>query len=98
MVANPELPTILEYVNGQLKKLTPEDCHYFRSGDIVWFSFTLTFDFNASSWMPQYKPLDFVRVGNVSITPNSTEEYSVAREIGSSFHSLDSGPVMLSDG
>ncbi|KAJ7135562.1 hypothetical protein C8R44DRAFT_609472, partial [Mycena epipterygia] len=62
---NPERPAILEYVNGQLKMLKPTHHQYFNSGDVVWFSFALSFDVNANNWAPEYKPLDFIRVGSL---------------------------------
>ncbi|KAJ7490407.1 hypothetical protein B0H11DRAFT_1681587, partial [Mycena galericulata] len=64
-MANPEMPTILEYENQRLKLLRPTHYRYFQNGDVVWFSFALSFDINNSNWMPEFKPLDFVRVGNV---------------------------------
>ncbi|KAJ7629946.1 hypothetical protein DFH06DRAFT_1005506, partial [Mycena polygramma] len=64
-IANPEMPAIVDYDNGRLKMLRPTDSRYFNSGDIVWFSFALTFEFTNTNWMPEYKPTDFVRVGNL---------------------------------
>ncbi|KAJ6579171.1 hypothetical protein DFH09DRAFT_839677, partial [Mycena vulgaris] len=64
-MANPEMPAIMDYEDGKLKMLKPTSHRYFDNGDIVWFSFALSFDVNASNWMPEYKPLDFIRVGTL---------------------------------
>ncbi|KAJ7730780.1 hypothetical protein B0H16DRAFT_1329805, partial [Mycena metata] len=96
-MANPEMPAILEYDAGKLQMLKPTTNRYFESGDIVWFSFALSFDVNSNNWMPEYKPLDFIRVGNL---PQSSEgsDYSLAESVGSAYQSLTSGSATLYDG
>ncbi|KAJ7197890.1 hypothetical protein C8J57DRAFT_1487629 [Mycena rebaudengoi] len=95
---NPELPAILEYSEGKLKMIKPTSHRYFDSGDIVWFSFALTFDVNTNNWMPEYKPLDFIRVGRITGSSDTRGEYSASTEVGSAYRSLVAGDAQLLDG
>ncbi|KAJ7040618.1 hypothetical protein C8F04DRAFT_1253938 [Mycena alexandri] len=92
-VPNPETPSIIDYVDGKLNMLKPKTNRYFEAGDIVWFSFALTFEINANNWMPEYKPLDFVRVGKLSASSETRGE----DEVGSAYQSLTEGNVTLLD-
>ncbi|KAJ7773133.1 hypothetical protein B0H16DRAFT_1450979 [Mycena metata] len=92
-VPNPEIPSIIDYVDGKLNMLKPTTNRYFEAGDIVWFSFALTFEINANNWMPEYKPLDFVRVGKLSAPSDTRGE----DEVGSAYQSLTEGNVTMLD-
>ncbi|KAJ7683374.1 hypothetical protein B0H17DRAFT_37471 [Mycena rosella] len=94
---NPEMPAILDYVDGKLQLLRPTGHRYFQNGDLVWFSFALSFDVNNTNWIPEYKPLDFIRVGGLPRTSENRVEYSVAQEVGSAYRSLSSGAATLLD-
>ncbi|KAJ6464317.1 hypothetical protein DFH09DRAFT_1113077 [Mycena vulgaris] len=96
-IPNPEMPAILDYVDGKLQMLRPTHNRYFDSGDVVWFSFALSFDVNSSNWMPEYKPLDFIRVGSLPHPSENRIEYSAADEVGSAYRSLASGAATLLD-
>ncbi|KAJ7154308.1 hypothetical protein C8R43DRAFT_1126390 [Mycena crocata] len=94
-IPNPDMPSIVDYVDGKLNMVKPENNRYFDANDIVWFSFALTFDFSGNFWMPEYKPLDFVRVGKLSVPPESRGEYSIEAEVGAAYRSLTEGIVAL---
>ncbi|KAJ7815295.1 hypothetical protein B0H13DRAFT_1924265 [Mycena leptocephala] len=94
---NPEMPSILDYDEGKLQMLKPTTSQYFKNGDIVWFSFALSFDINANNWMPEYKPLDFVRVGSLPVSSESRMEYSAADFVGSAYQSLSTGSASVLD-
>ena len=97
-IPNPDLPSILDYVDGRLNLLRPDTNQYFENGDIVWYSFALTFDVNTNNWMPEYKPLDFIRVGRLTEASDIRGEYSVEAEVGAAYQSLTVGNVTLLDG
>ncbi|KAJ6501441.1 hypothetical protein C8R47DRAFT_970346 [Mycena vitilis] len=94
-IPNPDMPTILDYTNGGLNVVKPENHLYFDNGDIVWFSFALTFEVNPTNWMPEFKPLDFIRVGRLLESSDSRAEYSVEAEVGAAYRSLTEGNVTL---
>ncbi|KAJ6510107.1 hypothetical protein C8R47DRAFT_1208151 [Mycena vitilis] len=96
-VPNPDRPSIHDYVDGKLERLEPETSRYFDSGDIVWFSFALTFEINGDNWAPEYKPLDFIRVGHLDESPDTRAEYTMEAEVGSAYKSLTPGSVTLLD-
>ncbi|KAJ7476316.1 hypothetical protein B0H11DRAFT_1727375, partial [Mycena galericulata] len=97
-MANPEMPAILDYEGGKLKMLKPTSHRYFDNGDIVWFSFALSFDVNSNNWMPEYKPLDFIRVGVLPESSNTRDDYTVAPLVGEAYRSLSTGTVVPFDG
>ncbi|KAJ7495919.1 hypothetical protein B0H11DRAFT_2226914 [Mycena galericulata] len=94
-IPNPDMPTILEYVDGKLNAVKPDTYRYFSNGDIVWFSFALTFEVGTNNWMPEYKPLDFIRVGRLPEPSDSQGEFSVEAEVGAAYQSLTTGNVTL---
>ncbi|KAJ7665239.1 hypothetical protein DFH06DRAFT_1127576 [Mycena polygramma] len=96
-IPNPEMPAILNFDDGKLEALKPTDSRYFENGDLVWFSFALSFDVNSNNWMPEYKPLDFIRVGNLPISSESRYDYFVDEAVGSAYKSLSAGKTVLLD-
>ncbi|KAJ7821149.1 hypothetical protein B0H13DRAFT_2377518 [Mycena leptocephala] len=96
-IPNPDMPKIHDYVDGKLVTLEPETSRYFISGDIVWFSFALTFDVNGDNWMPEYKPLDFIRVGRLDDPSDTRREYTIEAEVGAVYKSLTAGNITLLD-
>ncbi|KAJ6507217.1 hypothetical protein C8R47DRAFT_966739, partial [Mycena vitilis] len=97
-MANPEMPAILDLVDGKLEMLKPTTSRYFKNGDIVWFSFALSFDVNSANWMPEFKPLDFIRVGALPWASDSSTDFNAAESVGSAYQSLPLGAVSLLDG
>ncbi|KAJ7106081.1 hypothetical protein C8R43DRAFT_963517 [Mycena crocata] len=73
---------------------------YFAANDIVWFSFALTYNISSSSWQPNFKPLDFIRVGRLSTQPKveTVVEHSVEQEVGAAYQALSEGNVVLLEG
>ncbi|KAJ7186930.1 hypothetical protein C8R46DRAFT_1206917 [Mycena filopes] len=96
-IPNPDMPGLHDYVDGKLTLIHPEDNHYFNSGDIVWFSFALTYEIEGDNWAPEYKPLDFIRVGRLEDPPDTNAEYTLAMELGSAYPALAAGTVALLD-
>ncbi|KAJ7750550.1 hypothetical protein B0H16DRAFT_1460656 [Mycena metata] len=94
---NPEVPAIVDYVDGRLTMLRPSSSDYFRRGDIVWFSFTVAYQLNTRYWEAKYRPLDFVRVGHVELPVDSRPMWKDPEDLGSIYQSFTSGAVSLMD-
>ncbi|KAJ7458381.1 hypothetical protein B0H11DRAFT_2243079 [Mycena galericulata] len=96
-IPSPDMPSIMEFSDHKLTMLRPDSHRYFASGDIVWFSFALTFEVTSDNWMPEYKPLDFIRVGSLPETQDSSAYNTLEEEVGAAYQSLTTGNVTLLD-
>ncbi|KAJ7783131.1 hypothetical protein B0H16DRAFT_1682386 [Mycena metata] len=96
-IVNPDAPGLYDLVDGKISLIEPKDHRYFRNGDIVWFSFALTFELDGDEWGPEFKPLNFIRVGHMEEPPESRGEYTVESEVGPDYRSLTTGNVTLLD-
>ncbi|KAJ7603538.1 hypothetical protein DFH06DRAFT_1151810 [Mycena polygramma] len=96
-VPNPDIPRLHDYVEGKLDVVHPEDSRYFSRGDVVWFSFALTFEIDGDSYYPEFKPLDFIRVVHGDASPETRAEYTMEAEVGGAYQSLTSGNITLLD-
>ncbi|KAJ7178784.1 hypothetical protein C8R43DRAFT_942384 [Mycena crocata] len=94
-IPNPDRPSIVDFVDGKLNILKPVNYRYFDRGDIVWFSFALVYVVRQSNWQPEFKPLDFVRVGRLPASSQTRVEYSVEDEVGAAYRSFSDGSVTL---
>ncbi|KAJ7018549.1 hypothetical protein C8F04DRAFT_977189, partial [Mycena alexandri] len=92
-ILNSSVPSIVDFVDGKLNILKPEKNDYFVPGDIVWFSFALTYDLSGDTWAPDYKPLDFVRVQRVGNSKRGERPDEV--DVGGVYQSLSEGNVTL---
>lgn len=61
--ANPDRVRFFDYEDGCLINLTNSAVPYLVKGDVVWFSFTMQYSVNRSSWGPDLQLVDVVRVG-----------------------------------
>jgi hypothetical protein len=73
---NPDRPHLMLYdgnVLGDALKDNPD--FQFERGDIVWVSFTVSFTCNASSWGPDIRPIELVRVGKDPFAGNDYQTH-----------------------
>jgi hypothetical protein len=68
---NPIRPRKMAFKDECLISLQDDTDPEFSPGDIIWFSFTLSFVIGPIWWTPEYRPMDFIRVGHL----NKPEEH-----------------------
>lgn len=58
------MPILVDYdiADQKFEILHPTHWRYFQNGDIVWFTFSLSFIIGMDEYMPEYSPSFFVRV------------------------------------
>ncbi|KAJ7725025.1 hypothetical protein B0H16DRAFT_1333035, partial [Mycena metata] len=95
-ILTPAVASIIDYVDGKLNMLKPVSSNYFAPGDVVWFSFALTYDLSGDTWAPDYKPLDFVRVARA--VDSGRGEHSAEVDVSEAYQPLTEGNVTLLDG
>lgn len=61
LLANHERPKMFEWRENQLQPVP-----LFNPGDIVWVSFMVAYIVGGAQWYPDMRPVDFVKVGQVS--------------------------------
>lgn len=66
-IPNPSRPSLLSYeADCTLKLVEDTNNKTYKTGDIIWFSFTLAFAIGSGMWAPEYRLIELVRVGSVS--------------------------------
>ncbi|KAJ7157064.1 hypothetical protein C8R43DRAFT_883382, partial [Mycena crocata] len=97
-IPNPDKPSIADYIDGNINILKPTTYQYFSKGDIVRFSFVVVFGIQTNYWQPDFKPLEFVRVGRITGSSENRVEHSVEDEVEAAYQSLTAGNVVLLEG
>ncbi|PPR03128.1 hypothetical protein CVT26_004662 [Gymnopilus dilepis] len=72
-VVNPDRPLYFDLINGKAVKLENSDVPYFQAGDLVWFSFKMSFFVAQKYWTSEIIPLEFMRVARNEEFQESTE-------------------------
>lgn len=91
-MSNPDIPIILDYVNGTSTNFDMSEGSCFKRGDIVWISFKVGFVFTGEYWSSEISLVELMRVERApEDVPDTGVDYS-------SYLSLDEGFTLLGSG
>lgn len=78
-VANPGRPICMSFDSGTL--VTVPASKGYRRNDVLWVSFTLTFVVGPDNWGPEHRPIDVIRVGQLSGIVGTRVDISAIPEV-----------------
>lgn len=73
-MVNPDRPSLMVLKKEDLIELSKDTRPKFSPGDVIWYSFTLSFIVGSTFWYPEYRPIELVRVGELSGPMDSRRE------------------------